>query len=103
MRSIIITCHPLYAHYHGIEILRIIFMLTVPGQSIALENRNSRASAVLTPSLARIADKDVEVELRGLSQPLFKAGLNCWDLFIQLCQHGRTQYSRGLCFLELLS
>lgn len=44
------------------------------GQTIALENRSSRASSVLTPSLARIADKDVEVELRGLSQPLFKVG-----------------------------
>jgi hypothetical protein len=63
-------------------------MLTMPGQTIALENRSSRASSVLTPSLARIADKDVEVELRGLSQPLFKAGLNSWDLLIQLCQHG---------------
>ncbi len=42
------------------------------GQSIALENR-SRGS-VLTPSLARIADKDCVVELRGLSSPLFKAG-----------------------------
>ena len=63
-------------------------MLTMAGQTIALENRSSRASSVLTPSLARIADKDVEVELRGLSQPLFKAGLNSWDLLIQLCQHG---------------
>lgn len=42
------------------------------GQSIALENR-SRGS-VLTPSLARIADKDCVVELRGLSSPLFKVG-----------------------------
>ena len=48
--------------------------MSLAGQTIALENRSKGRSSVLTPSLARIADKDVVVELRGLSQAPFRLG-----------------------------
>lgn len=50
--------------------------ISLAGQSIALENRSSKGgrNTVLTPSLAKIADKDVVVELRGLSQAPFRVG-----------------------------
>eukprot|EP00438_Fugacium_kawagutii_P001326 Skav226310 [mRNA] locus=scaffold3301:540555:563104:- [translate_table: standard] len=57
------------------DLLNMSGVTWLPGQSIALDNRGSRSqSTVLTPSLKKIADKDVEVELRGLAQPLFKVG-----------------------------
>lgn len=46
--------------------------ISLAGQSIALESRPSKSS--LTPSLARIADKDVVVELKGLGPAPFRVG-----------------------------
>ena len=46
--------------------------ISLAGQSIALESRSSKTS--LTPSLARIADKDVVVELKGLGPAPFRVG-----------------------------